>query len=487
MGALDERIDWQRTPASGYKPRVMAEIDKRQADRNFLSPNHHRLLLVGQKSADATVADDTLRRVFSDEDAGADFGLGSELHLMARAALKANPYAEIFAIAVPAAGGTVQATTTATFSGPATGSGYGEAWIGYNKVTFEIASGDSADDMATALKNAVDANPKLPVTASAATGVTTLTAKCGGSLGNELKITVTVNAAGADVVVAAGTAGANDPDYTNTLAAVFAPGKEYEPTQIAIAHNDATNLGLLKTHCYNLADPRELRFAQGHVGFTGTISAATALASGVNNWWIQIHALEGSRSLSYEIGAAVASVCCSEEDPARPLQRLPVKGIDPPQDVADRYSGTEQETLLENGVSCLEVGPGEEVKIVRIVNTYTNESGADVQYGRDYIHAGLAAYLAKDLTDFLVKMFPRQKLTTRVLKEIHQAVAGRFRDYARAELVHYPELTDQNMIVRQSNKDSQRVDVGIPTYPVEGLRTIATQLQMLRVALSIGA
>ncbi|EPB9480733.1 phage tail protein, partial [Escherichia coli] len=73
------------------------------------------------------------------------------------------------------------------------------------------------------------------------------------------------------------------------------------------------------------------------------------------------------------------AVMASEEDPARPLNSLALSGLDVVA-MSQRESRNEQESALHNGLTPVEVGPGNTVQIVRAVSTYTvNAQGvADV-------------------------------------------------------------------------------------------------------------
>jgi len=473
-------ITFNETPGTMYKPQKTAEIDRTLAAKSLLLSNRHRLALIGQMLASGSATAGELHRIFSAEEAAALWGYGSHMHLMTIAALTANKRVELIGVGVDDDGGGVAATATATFTGPATGDGTGEAWIGYQKITWAISSGDSADDIAAAFDAACDKVPSLPVTASTVTAVVTLTAKNKGTLGNEIKFSCAVTAAGAGVTPTVFASGATDPDLTTTLDVLLAPGHQYEPTLIVVSLNDSTALADLKTHLNNVADPQEMRYAHGFAGFTGTISAGTTLAAGANNWWSQIVTFEGSRSLSYEIGAAVTAVVASEEDPARPLQTLAVAGIDPPQDVDDRYTNAEQEVLLENGVTPLEVGPGEEVQIVRVVTTYRLDAQSAPDFsGFDYNIPATLAYIAKDLVAAQKREFPRSKLTARTEKAVASLIKHRGRMWEQHELIENWDEYAEAVLVERNATDPARLDTQLFTDVVWGLRVIANKISQI--------
>ena len=79
-----------------------------------------KVLLFGNKTASGTATVAKTVAVFSEDDAKTLFGRGSELHLMCRAALLANPSVTLFAIPIAESAG-ASATGTLVYTGPATG------------------------------------------------------------------------------------------------------------------------------------------------------------------------------------------------------------------------------------------------------------------------------------------------------------------------------------------------------------------------------
>ncbi|EPR1933158.1 phage tail protein, partial [Escherichia coli] len=103
------------------------------------------------------------------------------------------------------------------------------------------------------------------------------------------------------------------------------------------------------------------------------------LAAGVNSGRVSVPWYRGSVMLPAVLAAIYGAVMASEEDPARPLNSLALSGLDVVA-MSQRESRNEQESALHNGLTPVEVGPGNTVQIVRAVSTYTvNAQGvADV-------------------------------------------------------------------------------------------------------------
>ena len=216
-------IQFDEIRASIRKPGKYFEFNTKLAVRT-LPTNDQRVLLIGQRLASGSVAELTATQVFSDAEAAAYFGEGSMLHRMARAAMKAYPYIDITCIALDDAAAGIAASATATLTGPASGSGVVTLRIGTELVQVAVASGDTATEIAAALKAQADQQTDLPVALAAAAGVLTITARHKGIQGNSIKLAASSTAAGVTAVATAMTGGLVDPSIANLLALVADAG-----------------------------------------------------------------------------------------------------------------------------------------------------------------------------------------------------------------------------------------------------------------------
>ncbi|KFC63979.1 putative Mu-like prophage FluMu tail sheath protein [Bosea sp. LC85] len=159
-----------------------------------------RGLILGHKSAAGSLASDTLTLCTTFAEAAALAGPGSQLYEAFRVARRAAPVHEIWVSAIPITG-TPGAWTVTVGALPASG-GDGVLEIAGRKVRLNVAAGATDDQVATSLAAAINAfvDPLtmayLPVTATAATNVVTLTARHAGTTMNELEITSDPNLAG---------------------------------------------------------------------------------------------------------------------------------------------------------------------------------------------------------------------------------------------------------------------------------------------------
>lgn len=468
-------ISFDHIPASIRKPGKYLEFNTRLAVRT-LPANAQEVLILGQRLAAGGVSALTPTRVFSDAEAAAYFGQGSQLHRMVRAAIRANPHISITCLALDDAAASVVATGAATLAGTATSSGVATVQVGMDLVQVAVASGDTAAVVAAALKAQADQQPDLPVLATVNAGVLTLSAKHKGKLGNGIKIAASCTASGLTATAVAMASGDVDPDITNALATVASAGHNLIITPYA----DQVSLTALREHLDFTGGPLEQRGAVGVYALTGTLASATTLAGQVNHGRITGALLRGARRLPWEIAAAYGAVIASEEDPARPLNTLVLTGIGVP-DVADRLTRTEQEVLLRNGVAPLEVGPdGTSVQIVRAVTTYTvDPQGIQDVSLLDLTTIRTLDYVRKSVRERVSLRFPREKLSSRTPPAVRGEILDVLKKLEELEIVEEVDANKDGVICERDSQDVNRLDAKIPVDVVNGLHVFAGRIDLL--------
>ena len=466
-------IDFDNIPASIRKPGKYFEFNTKLAVRT-LPGNLQKTLIIGQRIAAGSVAADVVTDIFSDTEAATYFGNGSQLHLMCRAAIKANPYLALQAIALDDAGAGIAAEGTVTITGTATSGGAFTLNVAGKRVQIAIAATDSATAIANALVAQIGLQPDLPVTAAATAAVVTLTAKNKGTQGNNISLQTTSSANGITAAVVAMTSGASDPDIATPLANVFGAGHDI----IISAFNDATSLTTLRDHLDNVSSPLEQRGAIGIYGHTGTLAAATTLAATINTGRISAPNFKVPEQ-PCELAAAYGAVVASEEDPARPLNLLELKGVTAPA-LADRLSRTEQENALYNGVTPLEVGPGEKVQIVRAITTYTLDAQAipDISL-LDLTTIRTLDYVRKACRERVALRFPREKLSQRTAPKVRDQLLDVLYKLEELEVVENVDANKDGLIVERDLQDPNRLNAKIPTDVVNGLHVFAGRIDLL--------
>lgn len=467
-------ISFDSIPSSIRKPGKYFEFNTKLAVRT-LPGNLQRVLAVGQKLASGSQAALVPVDVFSDEQAAELFGRGSYAHLMARAAITANPYLQLTMVAVDDAPAGVAATGTVTLTGPATGGGVVSLTIGTVRADVAVASGDTAAAVATALKAALDKLTDLPLTAAVAAGVVTLSARHKGAAGNGIKLKATSTAAGLTATAAAMASGAVDPDLAPALAALVGGGHNIVVSPFA----DQTSLTALRTHLEFVSGPMEQRGAIGTFGWPGTLASGTTLAGQVNSGRITGAWHRGSAKLPCEIAAGYAAVLASEEDPARPLNTLELKNLDVT-GIDQRPSRTEQENALYNGLAPLEIGPGDRVQIVRAISTYTKDAqGVDDVALLDITTIRTLDFVRKACRERISLRFPREKLSERTPDKVRSELLDVLYKLEELEIVEAVEVNKPGLIVERDSQDVNRLNAKIPVDVVNGLHVFAGRIDLL--------
>ncbi|MGC4076287.1 MAG: phage tail sheath subtilisin-like domain-containing protein [Rubrivivax sp.] len=467
-------ISFDNIPASIRKPGKYVEFNSKLAVRTLPS-NVQRLLIVAQKLAAGTAPAGVPVDVFDAATAAALFGRGSQAHLMVKATIEAYRYARITVLPLADSGTGVAATWTITFTGTSTASGSVTVTLAGDAVNVPIATAQTAAQVAASVKLELDKEVDWPVTVTAAAGVLTLTAKNKGTVANGLVLATDAQLSGITAAAATGVAGSNDPDLAAALTAVFAVSHEI----LVTPYNTAAALQTLRTHLTDRGSPIEQRGAIGVYAFTGTLAAATTLAAAVNHERITGCLLPGTASPAYDLAARYAAVISSEEDPARPLNTLALTGAQPPA-LASRLGRTEQESCLANGVTPLEVGPGEVVQIVRAITTYTVNAQAIPDIALlDLTTIRTMDYVRQAQRTRLALRFPREKLSQRTPDRVRSEVLDVLVKLEELEIVEAVEENKAGVIVERDSQDPNRLDVRIPVDVVNGLHVLAARLDLL--------
>jgi len=462
-------------PGSIRKPGKYFTFNTSTALRNSPS-NLQKVLLIGQCLAAGTVAALVPTDIYSSDDAATFFGPGSVLHLMAQAAIKANGYAYITCIALDDAGAGVAATGTIVLATNATAPGVARIWIGNQKVEAAVNTGDTPTVIGAALVAAAAAIPSLPVTIVNTADSLAFTAKNKGVLGNQILLSYeTVNAIGTTGTVTAMRSGATDPDITDALDVVAA-----ERYQINVsAYNDSTSLEALAAQLVANGGPLEMRGEIGVAAVVGSVAASTTLAGLVNGYRVVLAELRGIKSLPYEIAAALGSAKSFIEDPAQPLDDLVLNGIDAPA-VADRFTRTEQETMLANGVAPLYVVPGEQIAVVRMITTYTVNSQdiADPSL-LDITTITSLDYFRDDVRARLSLRFPHPKATSRLPQQVINEVIDVMYVEEALEILRDTDTWKAFVQASYDAIDNTRLNIKIPASVVPGAHIFAGELDLI--------
>jgi phage tail sheath gpL-like len=467
-------ISFDTIPSSIRKPGAYAEFNTRLAVRTLPS-NKQRLMIIGQRLAAGTVAAGVPTKVFSDAAAATYFGAGSAIHGMIKAAITANPYVEITAVAVDdAAGATASTGSIGITGGNAQG---GSLIIGVAGRYAEVPLTTEAPvQLVILLANAINARPDWPVVATYSASTLTITAKSKGSVGSDYAIEMVSKSAGFAFAINPMGGGSGEPDIAGLLPSLVSASDEIMVCQLSIA---SVSQGYVKPYLDARSNSIEQRSCVAVYGSRASLSTATSLGLTLNHGRSTLAALPGSATPGYEIAAAYASVIAFEEDPARPLNTLVLNGVTPP-NLASRLSRTEQEACLANGVTPLIVGPGDTVQIVRAVTTYTtNPAGAADISLLDLTTIRTLDFCRKAWRDRIVLRFPREKKTAEVKRQVRSELLDVAYKLEELGIIENVDANKAGFIVEDDSQDPNRLNVRLPTDVVNGLHVFAARIDLL--------
>jgi len=468
-------ISFDQIPASIRKPGKYFEFNTKLAVRT-LPANGQKTVLIAQKTAAGILGAGIPVNIFSDAEAALYGGQGSIAHLMARAMIQANPYLDLTLVLLDDATGSTAAQAAVTVVNNASAAGSLTLGVGNDYVTIALTAGDTAADTATALAAAINGNPALPVTATAAATVVMCKAKNKGALGNAIQLTSSMTgSSGVMVTLTPMTGGATDPSPTPALSAIFGAGHNI----LATPYLDNTNLVTLRNHLAAVSDPREQRGAIAATAITSTLATATTLAGTLDDGRQTIACLPGTVSHPWEVGAAYAAVLAREEDPARPLNTLELVGIAVPP-IAAWLGRNEQENALHNGVTPLEVGSGGRIQIVRAVSTYTlDPQGIEDISLLDITTIRTLDYVRKACRERIALRFPREKLSEKTPPKVRSELLDVLYKLEELEIVENVDANKDGLICERDLQDPNRLDAKIPCDVVNGLHIFAGRIDLL--------
>lgn len=359
-----------------------------------------RVALVGQKLAAGTWTANAPIPVFTEEDAIAGAGQGSELHLMVRAALRAYRGVTLFAVPLADPGGTA-ADGDIVFSGAATADGVYDIEVAGELVQVSVDSGDAAAVIAAAVASALNDLPDLPVTATVAVATVTVTAKQTGTRGNNISLRSSGNIAGVTETHHSGylTGGVGTDTLTGAQAAM-------DPERyhlIGLAHDDAASIQSWRDHVEDNAAPLEGKRQQIVAATKDTLANAITLATGVNAARAQIAWHYNADDTPSVVAAAVAATRAELEgtDPAAPMSDVHgtvVRGLRPQPTVADRPIQSELASALDNGLTPISLDRAGRTYIHRSVTSRSQDSGGNPNYAvLDTAKVTVSDYVADQL------------------------------------------------------------------------------------------
>jgi phage tail sheath gpL-like len=472
-------VQFTQIPASGLAAPIFTfEIN---AAGEGQAPS--RFLILGHKVSGGAIAENTPFVISSREDLLVQAGAGSQLYEMGRLGRVAGPAAEIWGVAVPATG-TAPVWTVTVNSVPATG-GQATLEIAGRYVQTSLAAGGTAANLAAQLGAAINAyvDPLtlayLPVTATVAGAVVTVTARHAGAAFGEIEIgaftTVAGNILPGRITVANPTAAAGSPSISAALAALGDMPFDW----IICPFDDDTNVGLLEAfldeaggrwgwsaQIYGHAFIMKTDSVSGLTTFADShkdrhVSTLSRKACPTPSWeWLASEVLTHGRTLADPTGGTAA---INQTGVVVPGVRAPRDGHD--------FGYAARNTLLQSGISTFGINVAGQVTIDKIVTMERfGASGEPSTTFRDVQAIACVMHGIRHIRNELIRRFsnkaavdrnPYQLASQVTPQDVRAACITAYEDCVRFGLFENTERFARSLVVERDAGDPRRFNVGL--------------------------
>lgn len=494
-------ITFNNIPSTLRVPGVYTEVDNSRALANNLVSNPHVALIIGQRTSAGTVAKEVLTPITRNNLADGYFGVGSQLARMCNFFKNANPYTELYAIALDDHASGVAATgeidCSSVVASETSVNSTLHLLVAGTKVDVALTSGMTPTEVGAAVAAAINADTTLPVTASAAAGVVTVTAKNDGENGNFIDIRFNYYTGQSfpsdfttDPTITDMASGTTNPDVSGIWTLIENEQFHY----IIHPYVDSANLTEIETELATRFSPMINKQGHAITVYGGTAAQCTTLGNARNSAHSSIMGIYNSPTTPDDMAASLGGIASYNLniDPARPLHYLSLPGVLPPS-TGDRFTLAEKEVLLFDGIATSTVDSGGNVLIERLITTY-QKNALDVP-DASYLDIQTLATLSEIRYQYNTRMasrfiVPRFKLADDgfpVQGGQYIATPSTIRDeiislfhllYDQGLIENLDDFKD-NLIVERDTTDLNRVNVLIAPDLVNQFRVLATQIQFI--------
>lgn len=497
-------MDFQQIPGDWQVPGSYTEIQDVPA-QGTLTGMPLRCVVVGQISGGAATPNTVYTNVSSAQ-AVQLFGVGSAMAQALAAFSTEQPTLAVDAIGVAPATGAVTATATLKFSGTATGGATGAAILGGYRISYAVASGSTAAQVAAAFVaacNSTAANASSSYL-KAATGLSATLGSDGvtvtvqswekGAFTNDFDVRMSSASAdqvpGISVAVTGMVNGAGAPDITPALQALG--GTWY--TDLILTLNDQANLGAAVIEAKARANAmvaKDLRIWAAYRGTQGQILNLTAAFSTVEEL---VLIGETTPRWSPWNAAAIAGAQGAQSlnnDPARQLRGIALNGLAGlAPDGTDQFSPTQRNVLLKGGCTTLQINRDGTIAFERVVTTRQVDPKSQVATGPwDVMKPAIGARVRYEWDAYVEATYYNAKLadvgsplenssgvvTVRTLKASWVAQCLLYQ--AQGWIDDVATLGQQAVFERDASNRS-RVNATLPIMPMGSLIVLANILQV---------
>ena len=452
-----------------------------------------RLLLVGQRVTGQgfATAGVPIGPIQSDREAIAMFGLGSMLIDMFRIARRNAPFQPIWVLPLADPAGASAAGSITIDSAPGV-AGVAVLSVVGNRLTIQITPADTANTIATKVRDAINA-AGIAVTATAATNVVTVTSRHVGTVGNGLDLRLKTDEP--NILVGKATiVGLSGGTGVPSLTAALANLGDDEFDWIASPYADTVSLDAVRDFLSDAGTGRWAPIKQlyGHysTALIGTLSALVTAGNARNDRHVSIMGTQASPSPAWcwaaAIGAQEAAHLTDAPEVSRPLQFLELLGIQPPVDRSTWWSVTDRQALYVDGISGYRVTVDGRVQIDRIVTTeQVNAAGVPDSTFRDVETLGQMMFVVRYFRTGVANRHSRQALADEnpgqvaeitTPREIKATLIHLYQELVDLGVLEKPDLFAEFVVVERDPNDANRINAYLPVDVVNQLRVFAANV-----------
>ena len=471
-------VEFDNIPSSIRNPGVYTEYNAKGAV-TALPVNPQEVLIVAPQSVEMSAAFSKPVKIFSDVEAEKLFGAGSWAHLMVHKALQNNPNIRLTVIGLKDHSAGVAAVGKVSFTGSASHIGVMSLIIAGRAYSLSVAKGEADTAIATRMMAILNAATDCPVVASIDEASQNkglkLTAKAKGEIGNEISLSEKNSVNGVSVSLNALSGGQQNASIAEALASVA--GEHYNI--IVSPFVDDVNARALREHLEAVSAPTAKKPAIGVLGWRGTMATGTTFTGKLNSERLTVAWYKGAIEANALLAAGYAAVIAGEEDPARPLNTLEIKGLSLV-DSSQFPTFAEFDQALYHGLTPLEV-VNHRVRIMRAITTYTKSpTNTDDPSYLDLTTIRTLDYVRKAIEQRIELRFPRSKLSR---KRTPPAVRSEILDVLYRledkEIIEGVDEHKKRLIVTVNGQDVNRIDTAIPADVVNGLHVVANRIDLI--------
>jgi len=477
-------------------PGVFVEFDDSRASSALVT--QARVIIIGQQTGAATVAEGSVNLVTSVDQAKLFFGVGSQLADMVSFFNANNSRIELRCIPLDDAG--VAGEQEITVTGTATAAGTLALYMGGRRVIVVIAEGDTPTVIAAAIAAVIQANTDLLYSATSAVGVVTIVAKNAGEWTESIPVKINpftaqrggseADPAGTSYGIASSVTGITNPDLATAIAAIPDDVFNY----FVQPYTDATNMTLWDTELIRRMNAMVQREGHGFNSRAGTVGTLTTYGNGRNG---KFNTTMDSGVSDFMPEHACASMYAgrgslrASNDPA-----VPWTGVNQgrlvgwiPDFEENRRSFDERNILLDNGVATHEVSKDGVVFISREITNFQKNSlnqpsdtflDSQTPLTLSFIRQSFLARMSNSfgegykLADDGATITGGQKIATPAI--IRADIVAWATLLVNENIIENLDQFEADLVVERDPSDVNRVNVVLPPDLVNQLRIIAGKM-----------